>query len=113
MALLKLTPNDVVCDDFYRNVDNTTGLDVSGDNRMVKGCKRGANCVSILCNAEIASFQPALSYGPARDLFQSLGLMNFDSTKRRWRCVRASEVCQAEPASTLMLMRNMLMCRVM
>ena len=36
------------------------------------------NCVRILCIAEIAAFQPALSYGPARDLYQTLGLMSLD-----------------------------------
>ena len=45
----------------------------------------------LLCNAQIAAYQPALSYGPARDLYQTLGLMHLDPGKRRWRCVRAEE----------------------
>jgi hypothetical protein len=48
-------------------------------------------CVRILCIAEIAAFQPALSYGPARDLYQTLGLMSLDGayfSKQKFRFIK-------------------------
>jgi hypothetical protein len=117
-SLLALRTEDYVCDPIYCNVAaNGTWVNPQRDDphvqryltmvkgnyddwvknpqTMVGGCKaEGENntcCVKVLCNAEIASFQAALSYGPARDLYQTLGLMKLDPVKRRWRCVRAEE----------------------
>jgi hypothetical protein len=36
------------------------------------------------------SWQPALSYGSARDLYQELGLMKFSRKSKRYKCVRAT-----------------------
>jgi hypothetical protein len=115
-ALLKLNKNDTVCDDMYLGVDPVTGM--KGNAQVIvpgaRGdrCKVGyfnesitnitlneerqnitneGRCVRILCIAEIAAFQPALSYGPARDLYQTLGLMSLDGayfSKQKFRFIK-------------------------
>eukprot|EP00277_Geminigera_cryophila_P031941 CAMPEP_0173063384 /NCGR_PEP_ID=MMETSP1102-20130122/4355_1 /TAXON_ID=49646 /ORGANISM="Geminigera sp., Strain Caron Lab Isolate" /LENGTH=657 /DNA_ID=CAMNT_0013930183 /DNA_START=160 /DNA_END=2132 /DNA_ORIENTATION=+ len=93
-ALLSLTVNDTITDDMYCNITRATGKNAAGDQLAQSDAMvEGQPCtINILANAQIAAFQPALSYGPARDLFETLGLMTLDRTKRRWRCVRADEM---------------------
>lgn len=43
-------------------------------------CKAGNN----------SGWQPALSYGEARDLYTSLGLMNYNAESRKFQCIRAT-----------------------
>jgi ABC-type phosphate/phosphonate transport system substrate-binding protein len=49
-------------------------------NKTSDECKVGNN----------AGWQPALSYGEARDLYTSLGLMKFNEKSRKFQCIRAT-----------------------
>ena len=45
--------------------------------------------------AKVEAFQPALSYGPVRDLMVRIGTMTHDEKTRRWRCARGAELYES------------------